>query len=180
MGLQALSGACSTTGLPLDHSLLPDIPLLQCGSPPWAPGGSLHSHGPSWGAGAQLPHHGLHQELHRNLISGTQSISSPAFSTDLGVSGAVLLQGSHLAFLWPQLQLYENIVFLLKSVITEVLPSFLVCPALTSSTFILEPPGINSAGHGHHEDTVSWKKDCLVRKFSSVGSLVGFGLGSAY
>lgn len=53
---------------------------------------------------------------------------------------------SHSAFLWPQ---SHNFYFLLlQNVLVEVLLTFLIAPALSSSTFVLGLPETGSARHG--------------------------------
>lgn len=81
--------------------------------------------------------------------SQTWSTSFSSFSTDLGINRVVPLPYSHSALLWLQFHLHNNLYFfLLKYVIMEMLPPFLIGPALASNTSILELPGIGSAGHG--------------------------------
>ena len=87
--------------------------------------------------GDSLPHHGLPHGLQGNLCSGTWSISSSSFFTDLGVCRVVSLTfQSSLCCRFP----------LLKSVLPEALPPLLMGSALASGRSILEPAGIGSWG----------------------------------
>jgi len=77
-----------------------------------------------------LPHHGLHHRLQgKNLCSGTWSISSSSFFTDLGVCKVVSLTYSHssLSTAGPQ-----QVFLPLECVITGMLPLSLISLALAS------------------------------------------------
>lgn len=137
MGPQVLQGPSSSVGFPCSDSLLQASP-----APAWgllAAGGSLHSHGPPWAVGAQLPHHGLHHSLQGNLSPGTWSTSSLFFSHLSKLQGCF-------SYLFPLLfpvpiailVYFFTSLLLLTYVIPEMLPLLVTGLALASCRSVLE------------------------------------------
>lgn len=144
---RSLPGAFSSPGFPRVHNFLSRHPLASlwvfftgCRCISESLRSSLGCRGR---AASPRSHHGVQE----NLSSSTWSTSFPSFSTDPAVCRAVHLTSSHLSLLWLQLHLWNSFFFPFLN-ITKVLRPFLIGPALISSTFILEPSGSGSAGHG--------------------------------